>query len=177
MRVTSRMIAGTAVTVLVVASTWVAVANEASKDAETTPTTGSRSSVGSSSSTAPSTSTAAARATTTSATVTSTVSAATSMSTTVPQLSPAWVGAQQRLDVAGTWAHTVEGAAEARRAFEYSLSNPNQWSTPMGALCWADHELSRVTDMLLFRDMLDEDLASLLMEELGIGDDQVPFRP
>ena len=174
MRVTSRMIAGTAVTVVVIVSAWVAVANEANRDAETTPTTGSRSSVGSSSSTAVSTSTTAVTASTT---VTSTTSATTSTSTTVPQLSPAWVGAQQRLDVAGTWAHTVEGAAEARRAFEYSLSNPNQWSTPMGALCWADHELSRVTDMLLFRELLDEDFIPMLMEELGIGDDQVPSGP
>ena len=175
MRVTNRMIAGAAVTVVVAASAWVAVANETNQETETTPTTGSRSRVTSSSSTAASTSTAAATAITTNATATSTASA--TPSTAVRALSPAWVGAQQRLDVAGTWAHTVEGAAEARRAFEYSLSNPNQWSTPMGALCWADHELSRVTDMLLFRDMLDEDMTSMLMDELGIGDDQVPPGP
>ena len=175
MRVTSRMIAGAAVTVVVVASAWMAVANETNQDTETTPTTGSRSRVTSSSSTAASTSATAATAITTNATATSTASA--TPSTAVRTLSPAWVGAQQRLDVAGTWAHTVEGAAEARRAFEYSLSNPNQWSTPMGALCWADHELSRVTTMLLYRDMLDEDMTSMLMDELGIRDDQVPSGP
>ena len=165
---TSRVIAGAAITVVVVTSAWVAVANEANKSAETTPTTGARSSVGSSSSTAVSTSTTPTTAVTTSATVTSTASATTSTSTTVRQLSPAWVEAQRDMDLESDF-----DDAELRRGFDrYRAANPNQWSTPMGALCWGYWEMGRAAAMGHFRVFLDRGLIPDLVESLDyLGDE------
>ena len=170
MRVTRRMIAGTAVTVVVVASAWVAVANEANQSSETTPNTGSRSRVASSSSTSASTSTTAARSVTTSATVTSTTTSTagnvTTAKATVRQLSPAWVEAQPFMDLEAT-----PGDLDLRLWADRYLSNPNQWSTPMGALCWGYFELGRLTALASSRIFLDTLVIPRLVEELGLSED------
>ena len=155
---TSRVIAGAAVAVVVVTSAWVAVANEANKRAETTPTTGSRSSVGSSSSTSSSTSAAA--------------------STTMPdtELSRAWVESREHDTLVVGLSFDAAGIAEANLAADYTLSNPNVWTTPMGALCWADFEITRTAEMAIYRELVDHDLIPLVVEELGV-EDQVPSDP
>ena len=45
------------------------------------------------------------------------------------------------------------GYVEFRR--DYALQNPNSTDTPMGALCWAYHELYRTIDMRSIRHMVD----------------------
>ena len=51
--------------------------------------------------------------------------------------------------------------------------NPNQWSTPMGALCWGSFEMIRAFAMRGARDTLDLWLVPDLVERLGLGDDLV----
>ena len=151
MRVTSRMIAGTAVTVVVVASAWVAIANETSKDAETTPNTGSRSGLrhrhrhpprrrqprlG------PLPQAQRSRA--------QRCWERDDREGAVRQLSPAWVEAQPFMDLEAT-----PGDLDLRLWADRYLSNPNQWSTPMGAFCWGYFELGRLTALASSRIFLD----------------------
>ena len=55
----------------------------------------------------------------------------------------------------------------------YMSSNPNDISTPMGALCWAVHELTRSSMIIMMRVLLDEYLIPYLMEEYGITSEQI----
>ena len=55
---------------------------------------------------------------------------------------------------------------------EYWLNNPNTLSSPMGAFCWAYHEISRAVWRLLEFDTLASDI-QWLMDELGITVAQV----
>lgn len=63
-------------------------------------------------------------------------------------LSPAWVEARQLDSILDTYAVDDEHfqqitANYLRSEKDYWWNNPNQLSTPIGALCWAIHELSR----------------------------------
>ena len=90
----------------------------------------------------------------------------TSTSTTVRQLSPAWVEAQPFMDLEAT-----PGDLDLRLRADRYLSNPNQWSTPMGALCWGYFELGRLTALASSRIFLDTLVIPRLVEELGLSED------
>ena len=91
---------------------------------------------------------------------------ATTTSTVVRQLSPAWVEGQPFSDL-----DTVLAPGGLRRAVDRYRENPNQWSTPMGALCWGSFEMIRAAAMRGARDTLDLWLVPDLVERLGLGDD------
>ena len=150
MRVSGRMIGVVAIAVVVVVSAWVAVATE---DTETTPTSGATSTATTVSSSTPVMSMSVASSSTTGAT---------------RQLSPAWVGAQEQLGMLEDLSFDETGIVQARRVSDYMSSNPNEWATPMGALCWADFEIIRTFDMAGQREALDHDLIPMVIEELGI---------
>ena len=102
-----------------------------------------------------------------SASITSSTSAnSTTTSTTVLRLSPAWIEAQPFLDL-----EVFPDTAEMRRAADRYRMNPNQWSTPMGALCWGSFELIRGAALLFSREFLDTVVIPELVEELGLGED------
>ena len=149
MKITSRMIAGAVATVAVIVSAWVAVATEAPKATPTTATTVS------------STSTA------------SPTSVASSTTVATKQLSPAWVESQEQRGRVRDTSFDEVGIVRAMLAVNYSLSNPNEWTTPIGALCWADFEIKRTSDMASSRNYVDEGITPLVIQNLGI-EDQVP---
>ena len=91
---------------------------------------------------------------------------ATTTSTVVRQLSPAWIEGQPFLDP-----DTFLAPGGLRRAVDRYRENPNQWSTPMGALCWGSFEMIRAFAMRGARDTLDLWLVPDLVERLGLGDD------
>ena len=51
----------------------------------------------------------------------------------------------------------------------YSV-NPNNWLTPMGALCWADHELTRTSILQGRRESLDVELIPFVVADLGLDE-------
>ena len=161
MAVRQRPIVAVAVTLVVLASAWVAVAREdrgAQPVTATTPTTGT-----------PSTAT-----TVTGSTLAKSTSVASSTTTEATrQLSPAWVGSQAQDARVRDLSFDEVGIVQARLAADYALSNPNQWTTPMGSLCWANFELNRAADMAYDRETLDHALIPVVIQQLGIGD-QVP---
>ena len=61
---------------------------------------------------------------------------------------------------------------DARVEEEYWLNNPNTLSSPMGAFCWAYHEISRAVWRLLKFDVLGSEI-EFLMDELDITVAQV----
>ena len=67
--------------------------------------------------------------------------------------SPAWIEARTR--VVGPREPLTGGLAEVKEHLSYFQNNPNDWSTPMGALCWANHELKRTLYMRSARWQLD----------------------
>ena len=93
------------------------------------------------------------------------------------ELSPAWVGAQEDLERAGA-PFGMEGLAEHRLSADYVRSNPNQWTTPIGALCWADFELYRSIMMNFEREELDDvwmpQVIAFLGVESQVGSDPGP---
>ena len=91
-----------------------------------------------------------------------------SSTTAARQLSPAWVGAQEQLGMLEDLSFDETGIVQARRVSDYMSSNPNEWTTPMGALCWADFEIIRTFDMAGQREGLDHELIPMVIEELGI---------
>ena len=58
--------------------------------------------------------------------------------------------------------------------YEYVASNPNEWSTPMGALCWGDFELSRTVSMVAYRNYLDEIISPEVIRLFGLSQEEVP---
>ena len=152
MKVTERLMVGVVITLLVGASGWVAVA---SQDTGATTTSGS-----------PSTTTTVTRSATSSSLAPSTTAVAS-------QLSPAWVGAQQQFEDVEQFEPTETGLRRARAAADYTVSNPNEWITPMGAMCWADFELNRTFEMEFVRQELDSYLIPVLIQQLRI-ESQVP---
>ena len=121
MTANNRIIAGVVIAVVVTTTAWVAVATE---DTETTPTSGT---------------------TETATTVTSPTTATSVASTTTVatrRLSPAWVESQVHDTRVVDLSFDAVGIVEANLAADYTLSNPNELATPMGALCWADFEIT-----------------------------------
>ena len=145
MSVPRRVISAAALVALVTMSAWVASADE-----DTRTTGASTSSTGAPTST--------------------NVASSTTVGT---QLSPAWMGFQSQEDILTNLAFDDEGIIQARLVADYVLSNPNEWTTPVGALCWADFEINRTLDMAYDREALDHELIPLVIEAFGIGD-QVP---
>ena len=101
-------------------------------------------------------------------TTVSTSTTAVSTSTTVLAFSPAWVETQEYLDQSA--AESV-GPVVARADAERIRVNPNDWLTPVGALCWAQHELERTTSMAYAREDLDEWMLPTLVHRYGLNED------
>ena len=83
-------------------------------------------------------------------------------------LSPAWVEAQEQLRIMEDLSFDETGIVQVRRVSDYMSSNPNVWTTPMGALCWANFEFTRTFDIASQREGLDHELIPMVIEELGI---------
>lgn len=91
-----------------------------------------------------------------------------SSTSTTREYSPAWIESkdlQQR-----SYSDDLE---DIQYSHEYIMTNPNDISTPMGALCWVYHELSRSVTMGNVRSMLDYYSIPALMEEYGVTSEQV----
>ena len=93
-------------------------------------------------------------------------------STIVPpsrELSQAWVDSQVTLSKVGS-----DDFADSTYYINYLSINPNDVSTPMGALCWAYHELGQSFEKDSMRSMLDYHMVPFLMENYdGITDEQI----
>ena len=61
-----------------------------------------------------------------------------------------------------------------RRSNDYILGNPNEISTPMGALCWVVHEIYRTQVMALSRDGFDYVHIPFVVEKLALVNDLLP---
>lgn len=96
-------------------------------------------------------------------------------------LSPAWIEARQLDSILDTEAVDAEHyqqitANYLRSEKDYWWNNPNQLSTPVGALCWATHELSRSGLLVFLRDARDEHYNEIATQ-LGLvieNSDQAP---
>ena len=80
-------------------------------------------------------------------------------------LGPAWADQQRWFNPQS------EAAFEIYR--DYILNNPNDLSTPMGALCWAQHEAERAVARYITRDGVDNVIIPLYVDLLGLTDEQV----
>ena len=102
-----------------------------------------------------------------------TTRASTTSVTAVKILSPAWLEAEQLEDsMSSIDASTSEGFKQhwlgnLRSLTNYVLSNPNKLSTPVGALCWVYHELTRAGYMSFSRGFLDEEY-NKITDQLGL---------
>ena len=85
------------------------------------------------------------------------------------ELSPAWI--EFHAQDPGGWTFDEAGLAKARADKSYDMNNPNDWSTPMGALCWADHELRRTGYMKTQRTDLDYRFIPTIASEVGFSPD------
>ena len=81
-------------------------------------------------------------------------------------LSPAWIEAQA-LDTKLS-AESADNLEDTRFVNDYYSTNPNDISTPMGALCWAYHELDRSITKDGIRYILDEFTVPTFMEYYGV---------
>ena len=97
-----------------------------------------------------------------------TVASTTTMPLLTLEYSPAWIE-YQALEI-----YDEDGSLDNTKAINnYMSSNPNDISTPMGALCWAVHELTRSSMIASMRVLLDDYLIPYLMEEYGITSEQI----
>ena len=80
-------------------------------------------------------------------------------------LGPAWADQQRWFNPQS------EAVFEIYR--DYILNNPNDLSTPMGALCWAQHETERAIARYVTRDRVDSGIIPLYVDLLGLTDEQV----
>ena len=100
---------------------------------------------------------------------TSTTVVASTTATPDRELSQAWIDSQVALAKVGS-----DDFADRTYYTDYLSINPNDVSTPMGALCWAYHELARSQYMDSTRSMLDYYMVPFLMENYdGITDEQI----
>lgn len=92
--------------------------------------------------------------------------------------SQAWIEAQTRA-AESEKPVTVDGQglAELTEYFNYFRTNPNDWSTPMGALCWANHELRRTLHMRRARWQLDYRVIPPSLSTAGIDPEQLLPQP
>ena len=120
------------------------------------------------------------------ASIVSTTAVTTTSTTTVTTvagkaLSPAWIEARQLDSILSTYAVDIEHyqqitANYLRSQKDYWWNNPNQLSTPVGALCWATHELSRSGLLVHLRVIMDE-YYNEIANQLGLvieNSDQAP---
>ena len=102
----------------------------------------------------------------------STVMSTTMMTLPTLEYSPAWIE-YQALELYYE-DDSLENTLENTRAiFNYMSKNPNDISTPMGALCWAVHELTRSSMIVFIRVLLDDYHIPYLMEEYGVTSEQI----
>lgn len=80
-------------------------------------------------------------------------------------LGPAWIDQQRWLNA------SVDNTATLYS--DFVLNNPNNLSTPMGALCWVHHEVERAIARAVTRDAVDNDIVPLIIEALGLTVEQV----
>ena len=84
------------------------------------------------------------------------------------EYSPAWIEWKQ------IQPYFRDDSLESTRIINnYMSGNPNDVSTPMGALCWAFYELSRSVVMDYMRRMLDDYMIPYDMEVYGVTSEQV----
>lgn len=91
----------------------------------------------------------------------------TSTTATSRGLSPAWIESRAMDSV-----FISDEIEDIKRANEYYSNNPNDASTPMGALCWAYHELSGGYWISSSRYMVDYFAIPFFMHGAGIPSDQ-----
>ena len=97
-----------------------------------------------------------------------TVVSTTMMTLPTLEYSPAWIEYQE------VRPYVSDSSFESRRIIKnYLSSNPNDTSTPMGALCWALHELSRSFAMGMLRWIIDDNLIPAHMEQYGVSSEQI----
>ena len=82
-------------------------------------------------------------------------------------LSPAWIESRAMDSV-----FISDEIEDMKRANEYYSNNPNDTSTPMGALCWAYHELLGGSWISGSRYLLDYFAIPFFMHEAGIASEQ-----
>ena len=84
------------------------------------------------------------------------------------EYSPAWIEWQEIKP------HFRDSSLESTRIINnYMSDNPNDVSTPMGALCWSFYELSRSSVMDYLRWTLDDYTIPFIIEEFGVTSEQV----
>lgn len=105
--------------------------------------------------------------TVTSIIITSTVVDSTTTTTISREFSPAWIESRARDSVS-----SLDEIEDIKRANDYYSNNPNDASTPMGALCWAYHELSGGYLISSSRYMVDYFAIPFFMHEAGIASEQ-----
>lgn len=88
---------------------------------------------------------------------------------TTRPLGPAWIDQQKWINPA-IYTEDTNGFELYR---DYVLINPNDISTPMGALCWAHHEVERAIARDITRDILDSDIIPIYVKALGLTTEQV----
>lgn len=84
------------------------------------------------------------------------------------ELSQAWIDSQVVVSKSES-----DDFEDRNYYIEYLSINPNKISTPMGALCWAYHELERSYFMDSLRFTLDYYTIPFFMENYGITDEQI----
>lgn len=89
--------------------------------------------------------------------------------TTTRRLGPAWIDQQRWLNPT----IDIEDDDGFKIYRDYVLMNPNDLSTPMGALCWAHHEVERAIARDITRDALDNDTIPIYVKVLGLTTEHV----
>ena len=79
-------------------------------------------------------------------------------------LGPAWADQQRWLNPQS------EAVFEIYR--DFILNNPNDIATPMGALCWTQHETERAIARYVTRDRVDSGIIPLYYDSLGLTYEQ-----
>ena len=104
---------------------------------------------------------------------TTTVADTTTTTSPILEYSPAWIEWQEiKFYFEGDSIEDL-GIEDLRIVYNYMSGNPNDVSTPMGALCWSFHELFRSILMDFKRWVLDDHLIPFTMGEYGITSEQV----
>lgn len=91
----------------------------------------------------------------------------TSTTATSRRLSPAWIESRAMDSV-----FVSNEIEDIKRTNDYFSNNPNDTSTPMGAICWAYHELSGGYYISSSRYMVDYFAIPFFMHEAGIASEQ-----
>ena len=104
---------------------------------------------------------------------TTTVADTTTTASPILEYSPAWIEWQEiKFYLEGDSIEDL-GIEDLGIVYNYMSGNPNDVSTPMGALCWSFHELFRSILMDFKRWVLDDHLIPFTMGEYGVTSEQV----